>query len=77
VFAHFTLEQGQASSSELSELAADSGQADTIQGGLTVVARLNAETKIKEEEQATLWFDTSKIHVFDPQSGRNLLLRSV
>ncbi len=77
VFAHFTLEQGQASSSELSELAADSGQADTIQGGLTVVARLNAATKIKEEEQATLWFDTSKIHLFDPQSGRNLLIHAL
>jgi multiple sugar transport system ATP-binding protein len=41
------------------------------------VARLNAETKIKEEEQANLWFDTSKIHLFDPHSGANLLLRAV
>jgi multiple sugar transport system ATP-binding protein len=77
VYAHFTLEQGQATSSELTELAIDSGASDILEGGLAVVARLNAETKIKEEEQAALWFDPSKIHLFDPHSGANLLLRAV
>ena len=69
VFAHFTLEQGQATSSELTELAADSGAADTLAGGQEVVARLSAATRIKEEDQAKLWFDTTKIQLFDPQSG--------
>ena len=73
VYAHFTLDQGQISSSELAELAVDSGQADTLSGGTTVVARLNAATRIKEEDQAVLWFDTAKIHLFEPQSGRSLL----
>ena len=73
VFAHFTLEQGQASSSELTELAADSGAADTLAGGQEVVARLSAATRIKEEDQAKLWFDTTKIQLFDPQSGGTLL----
>ena len=73
VYAHFTLDSGQASSSELAELAADSGSADTLEGGHAIVARLDAATRIKEEEQATLWFDTSKIQLFDPQSGRSLL----
>ncbi len=72
VFAHFTLTQGRASSSELVELAADSGAADTLAGGQEVIARLSAATRIKEEDQATLWFDTSKIQLFDPQSGRTL-----
>jgi multiple sugar transport system ATP-binding protein len=73
VYAHFTLDSGTASSSELSELAADSGAVDTLAGGTTVVARLDAESKIKEEDQATLWFETSKIHLFDARSGKNLL----
>jgi multiple sugar transport system ATP-binding protein len=73
VFAHFTLSQGAASSAELVELAADSGAADTLVGGQEIVARLNSDTRIKEEDQATLWFDATKIQLFDPQSGRTLL----
>jgi multiple sugar transport system ATP-binding protein len=73
VFAHFTLDQGAATSSELAELAADSGAADTLAGGQEVVARLSAGTRIKEEEQANLWFDATKIHLFEPHSGRSLL----
>jgi multiple sugar transport system ATP-binding protein len=73
VYAHFTLDSGQAQSSELAELAEDSGTADTLAGGTSVVARLSAETKIKEEEKATLWFETSKLHLFDSNTGRNLL----
>jgi multiple sugar transport system ATP-binding protein len=73
VFAHFTLSHGAATSSELAELAADSGAADTLAGGQEVVARLSAGTRIKEEEQANLWFDTTKIQLFDPHSGQSLL----
>jgi multiple sugar transport system ATP-binding protein len=72
VFAHFTLDSGRASTSELAELAADSGMSGSLDGGLTIVARLDAATKLKEEQSATLWFDTSKVQLFDPQSGRNL-----
>ncbi|MCU4184366.1 sn-glycerol-3-phosphate ABC transporter ATP-binding protein UgpC [Acidiferrimicrobium sp. IK] len=73
VFAHFTLEGGRASSSELDELAADSGSVDTLAGGREVVARLDATSRVKEEEQASLWVDTSKIHLFDPDTGLALL----
>ncbi len=73
VFAHFTLEQGHATSAELSELAADSGSVDTLSGGREVVARLDAASRVKEEDQATLWVDTTKIHLFDPKSGLALL----
>jgi multiple sugar transport system ATP-binding protein len=77
VFAHFTLDTGQASTSELAELAADSGVSETIEGGLGLVARLDAATKIKEEEIASLWFDSTKIHLFDGPTGRNLALPPV
>jgi multiple sugar transport system ATP-binding protein len=72
VYAYFTLTAGHASSSELTELAADSGRAETLAGDQTIVARLNSATRIKEEDQATLWFDPSKVHLFDPQSGASL-----
>jgi multiple sugar transport system ATP-binding protein len=73
VFAHFTLESGQATSAELAELAADSGTFDTLAGGREVVARLDAASKIKEEDTATLWLDSSKIHLFDQRDGTSLL----
>ena len=73
VFAHFNVAAtSQASSADLAELAADSGSYDTLEGGQAVVARLDAATKIKEEDQARLWFDTSKIQLFDAQSGESL-----
>ncbi|MGH8920244.1 MAG: ABC transporter ATP-binding protein, partial [Actinomycetes bacterium] len=73
VFAHFTVEGSRVSSSDLSELAADTGT-DTLgsDGGTALVARLDAATRIKEEDSARLWFDVSKIHLFDAQTGDNL-----
>ena len=73
VFAHFTMDQGHVTSSELSELAADSGSVDTLAGGREVVARLDAASRVKEEEQATLWVDTTKIHLFDERTGLSVL----
>jgi multiple sugar transport system ATP-binding protein len=61
-------------STELEELAQDSGRADTGGSGDTVVARLDAATRIHEGQDAELWVDTRAIHVFDPASGRNLSL---
>jgi multiple sugar transport system ATP-binding protein len=73
VFAHFSINQGEAATSqELAELAADSGRSETSSGGETIVARLDAATKVKEEGAAELWFDASKIQLFNPSSGDNL-----
>jgi multiple sugar transport system ATP-binding protein len=74
VFAHFNLEGDTARSSEIDELAADSGRADIGSLADEVVARLDPATKIRENETAELWADTRAIHVFDPQSGQNLTL---
>jgi multiple sugar transport system ATP-binding protein len=75
VFAYFTrdLEQG-VKAAELQELAQDSGRADTGGSGDTVVARLDAATRVREGEAAELWVDVRAIHVFDPSSGQNLAL---
>jgi multiple sugar transport system ATP-binding protein len=72
VFAYFTLEGGAAQSAELDELARDSGRADIGASTDQVVARLSAETRIREGEPAKLWVDTRAVHLFDVETGRNL-----
>jgi multiple sugar transport system ATP-binding protein len=75
VFVYFTQarEQG-VNAAELEELAKDSGRADTGASGDTVVARLDAATRVREGQDAELWVDGRSMHVFDPASGRNLSL---
>jgi len=72
VFAYFTLEGEMATSAELEELARDSGRADIGAGGDQIVARLDAATDVRENQNAELWADVRSIHVFDPSSGQNL-----
>jgi hypothetical protein len=72
-FVFFTQELGQATNvAELQELARDSGRTDTGGSGETVVARLDPASRVTEGENARLWVDARKLHVFDPESGRNL-----
>ena len=75
VFVYFTRgpERG-VSAAELDELARDSGRADTGASGDTIVARLDAATRIREGQDAELWVDGRAMHVFDPATGRNLSL---
>ncbi|MDP9115727.1 MAG: sn-glycerol-3-phosphate ABC transporter ATP-binding protein UgpC [Actinomycetota bacterium] len=73
VFAYFSLgEGGPVSSAELEELARDSGRADAGGSADNVVARLAAETNVREGTDAELWADVRSIHVFDPETGHNL-----
>jgi multiple sugar transport system ATP-binding protein len=76
VFVYFTkdIEGGGVSSAELEELAKDSGRADSGASGDTVVARLDAATRVREGQEAELWVDGRAMHVFDPATGRNLSL---
>ena len=37
-----------------------------------VVARIDAESKISRGEEAELWVDATKLHLFDPESGQRL-----
>jgi multiple sugar transport system ATP-binding protein len=72
LYAYFKLPGSAAQASELEELAADAGTADLPGDADQVVARLDAASKVREGETATLWFDTSRVQVFDPETGRNL-----
>jgi multiple sugar transport system ATP-binding protein len=75
VFVYFThgREQG-VNAAELDELARDSGRADTGASGDTIVARLDAATRIREGHDAELWVNGRAMHIFDPATGRNLSL---
>jgi multiple sugar transport system ATP-binding protein len=73
LYAYFEIESEGVESKELAELAADSGAAEVPGSGSDqVVARLAPESKVKRGEEAELWLDTSKLHLFDPGSGERL-----
>jgi multiple sugar transport system ATP-binding protein len=75
VYVYFTRGREQSvNAAELEELARDSGRADTGGSGDTIVARLDAATRVHEGEDAELWVDGRSMHVFDPATGRNLSL---
>ena len=74
-YVYFTRELGQTVNvAELEELARDAGRADVGGTAETVVARLDPATRIHEGQDAELWVDVRKLHVFDPATGRNLSL---
>jgi multiple sugar transport system ATP-binding protein len=74
-YAHFTVKSPRVSSSELQELADETDAAGVAAstGGVEVVARLSAASKIKQGHEAQLWIDTSQLQLFDPETGRALL----
>jgi multiple sugar transport system ATP-binding protein len=74
VFVYFTQDSDlSAHSDQLADLAADIGN-EQVAGEETVTARLDAATQIREGQDAELWADLRPLHVFDPQTGRNLAL---
>ncbi|OXM56854.1 ABC transporter ATP-binding protein [Amycolatopsis thailandensis] len=71
-FAHFSVEGEVASSSDLADLAADSGSSDVPGSESQIVARLSAASSAAENQNIELWFDADKIKLFDGASGKNL-----
>ena len=39
-----------------------------------VVARLDPESSVRRGKEVDLWVDTTKLHFFHPEGGRNLIL---
>jgi multiple sugar transport system ATP-binding protein len=74
-YAYFVVESERVSASELEELARDAGAADLPHSheGSQVVARLAAESRVRQGEEAELWFDARHLQLFDLESGRSLL----
>ena len=71
LYAYFTLQGQEAQSADLDDLAKDMGN-DMHGDGVPVTARLDPAAHIRKGENATLWFDTSKLQVFDAKSGQSL-----
>jgi len=77
VFVYFNTDSDLSTKSDqLADLAADVGADDTSGTEEQITARLDAATKIREGENAELWVDLRPMHVFDPESGRNLALEA-
>jgi multiple sugar transport system ATP-binding protein len=73
-FVYFNKELGTVETAELAELAQDAGRAEGGATAETVVARLDPATQITEGQDTELWVDIRAVHVFDPETGRNLTL---
>jgi multiple sugar transport system ATP-binding protein len=73
IYAYFGYEGESARSDQISELAADAGSSEVPGSeGQQGVARLNADSAVARGERAKLWLDSSKLHLFDPQTGSSL-----
>jgi multiple sugar transport system ATP-binding protein len=73
-YAHFSIERQGIESDELAELAREAGTADVPSAGEQdrIIARLDSASKIREGNEAELWVDISKLHFFDPETGRSI-----
>jgi multiple sugar transport system ATP-binding protein len=73
LYVYFNVESDRVESEHLEELAEDAGGADLPHGGEgQVVARLDPASKVKRGETAELWVDTTRVHLFDAESGESL-----
>jgi multiple sugar transport system ATP-binding protein len=76
LFAYFHIESEGVQSDQLADLVEESleetGAGQTSEGREQVVARLDPTSKVSRREHAELWADTSKLHLFDPESGESL-----
>jgi len=79
LFAHFTVSMDETiESEELRELASDAGGGEIPREGQegSVVARLDPGSEIKQGEEVELWVDATKLQLFDPDDGRNLMVEA-
>jgi multiple sugar transport system ATP-binding protein len=70
VYAYFSYEGGDVSHEELRDLAVDTGAADLPDNAGRAVARLDAESTVKQGESSKLWMDSSRMQFFHPEDGR-------
>ncbi len=72
-YAYFDVEsEHDVSSDQLDELAADAGADDIGGDSNAIVARLDADSKVQQGQEAELFFESAKLHLFDPDSGDSL-----
>jgi multiple sugar transport system ATP-binding protein len=75
LYAHFSVASDQSiESQELRELAEDAGGGEVPMAGEEgrIVARLDPQSRVRQGEEAELWVDAARLHLFDPEDGRSL-----
>jgi multiple sugar transport system ATP-binding protein len=75
LYAHFTVvSDQQIESQELRELAEDVGGGEVPMAGEEgrIVARLDPASQVRVGQESELWVDATRVHLFDPDDGRNL-----
>jgi len=74
LYAYFSIEGDRLESQELQELAEDAGAGEVPGSGSEgqAVARLDPASKARRGEELELWVDSTKLHFFDPESGRSM-----
>jgi multiple sugar transport system ATP-binding protein len=74
LYAHFTVETEAVESRELQELAEDAGAGEVPSSGEAgrIVARLDPASRVQQGQEAELWVDAERLHLFDPDSGSSL-----
>jgi multiple sugar transport system ATP-binding protein len=80
LFAYFHIESEGVQSDQLADIVEESleetGAGEIREGHEQIVARLDPTSKVKRRETAELWADTSRLHLFDPESGESRTARS-
>jgi multiple sugar transport system ATP-binding protein len=71
VFVYFPVGRGE-HRDQLAELAQELESVEGPGAEEQVIARLDADSKVREGQEAELWFDPEQVHLFDPDSGMNL-----
>jgi multiple sugar transport system ATP-binding protein len=75
LFAYLPVSKGDSQhQAGLAELARELDQEDLHSDSdeSQLVARLNPASRVREGEQAELWVDTTRLHLFDPETGDSL-----
>jgi multiple sugar transport system ATP-binding protein len=76
LFVHFAAGHSgdELQSQELRELAEDAGAGDVPSSGEEgqITARLDPASKVQEGQDAELWVDATRLHLFDPDGGARL-----
>jgi multiple sugar transport system ATP-binding protein len=79
LYAHFSVSSDASiESAELRELAQDAGGGEIpMEGGEgRIVARLDPASEVAQGKEAELWVDATRLQLFDPDDGRNLMVDS-
>jgi multiple sugar transport system ATP-binding protein len=77
LYAHFSVSSDASiESAELRELAQDAGGGEIpMEGGEgRIVARLDPASEVRQGHEAEMWVDATRLQLFDPEDGRNLMV---